>query len=667
MRRFLKWQFASPSGWLVNLWVGAPLLAILWDVLVLRLAFGGIGTWRRDFETSFLRIRLFPDGVHVLQATGLFWLWLAIWVGISAGLVARMIYTAREQYAEKAEQEELDRAFAASRSRPVPSPASRDLLRLATKDWAEAEPEPVAEEPPAPKVPWWTKSYLPYIITSAVTALVLLLTTVMFWRANQGNDRDLGQFEAKSGQVTWFSPTLDPNDPNTGASAVKLLQRSVPANGRDGCDRFAKDGIYGCIKQGVLPDDTWYPRSVSLAGAEKFMTAAAGGLSNVELLKPTLAYVYNEDGTGHWNGILGSKGGKLTPDYGVTEWDGKDAPSVCSFHDGYRFNRALQGSTKNSLSNLVSDKFPGTFWELRDVSGWCDGDKPVFAMPMTKPVAYKSRTAIVAAGVLIIKGSPNGDPVFDFRKDVEPGAFPVPVYPESLVTQQTIDLQWVNGRRYKDQGKIGYSPTTADAQTGNDSNYLLEGDDGEDWVSPLTPKESGNQLFVAYAKVRANSIHAGTLNQMLVYLLAKNDPRIINLDRLEAPVRATISQIDPGFFSSGGELKEYLPTKGGKWQVYGEISGQPRYRILTWIDASNQQVRVTITKVSNNEQVSVDDQSSGASTSTNSCKPQMTETERAQCLAGIAGQIARGSQPTNPANPNPTTSTNPSPSASATR
>ena len=184
-----------------------------------------------------------------------------------------------------------------------------------------------------------------------------------------------------------------------------------------------------------------------------------------------------------------------------------------------------------------------------------------------------------------MRGS-NGKTSLTYQPDVRPGDLPGPVYPQSLVDVQLAESSWAAGRGSLNNGGFGYEPTTSAVQGGNVADYLLRdaGTGRLEWVTPLTLRNSSSQLFVAYAVSSADSVTAGQLNQLSIYVLAPSDSRQINVDNMEAEARNWLAQQEPGFISSGGQLLEFTPAAGNMWRAYGELNGRVVY--LLDIDAT---------------------------------------------------------------------------------
>ncbi len=544
--------------------------------------------WRRDYERA-IKDELLPDGLNIFNATGLFWIMMFI------GFVGTIVIS---------------------------------CLSLKSKKEGEGKASPGQ-------------------LILIVLVMLVASSTAFTWNAFWENDKDEARYYNAS--TTFYTPTLDLN--KAPGSMKPLLDGATTGDGKR-CQLVGKHDVPSCIREGTLPDTNWEARTSSLTGATFFLSKKTGDTSGVSLMNDSVTYLYNKEGDGgKWTGIRDGSG-KLTPMYGVVEWSGKGEPTECYFNrDEYNFNRAFGGEKMNNLVNLIAERYRAYFWDNNDIWGYCDGSKPVIVMPMKQVVNYNNRTVEAAAGVLILRGSQSGDPVFDFRTSVKSGELPGPVYPPSLLGKQREMLKWAAGRGEKNSGTgFGYEATDADAQTGNASEYLLRDAVTKRlyWVSPMTPT-GDTQLFVAYGLQAADEMNQGVLNPLNVYVLDGKDTRQVSLDTLDNTVKQVIGTQDPAFIANGGKIVEYLPLNSITWQVYGERGGQPVYVITLPVTAAVKPTIATIRQdgtilpsksVSMNIDPQQPNQPAQPSAGTGCDKPpaQMTEPELAQCLGKLADE-----------------------------
>lgn len=414
----------------------------------------------------------------------------------------------------------------------------------------------------------------------AILGVALAVTAaVMFVRAVWDNDKDLGRYY--SAATTFVIADVDKPP-----SGVAVLLDGNPTGDGDRCDLLEPAGgdVPVCIREGTLPDGGWEPRLGSLDGARFVMTRSSGGAGNVSLMEDTLTYLNDGDGNDgkpRWSGIRDGAG-RSTPLYGVVEWTGgTGAPTECRFSGAHGIDRAFAGEGRNSLPNLLNDRFPRLFFDVDDAWGYCRGAEPVIVLPVQEQIHYKHRTVRTAGGVVILRGSRSGGAILEHRRSVRPGELPGPVYPDSLVEAQRDSVRWAGGRGLMERTHFGFVPGDSTNQEGNDADYLLRSvDDGRlYWVTPAAPRESDSQRFVAYEMVPADTVTAGELNPLSVHVLDDEDPRIVNIDQLVAAAVEYLARADPGLVSSGGKIVEFLPLRDDVWQGYVEINGRVVYRI----------------------------------------------------------------------------------------
>lgn len=418
------------------------------------------------------------------------------------------------------------------------------------------------------------------------TALVVVTAWPMattFW----DNDKDLGRYYANS-TVFYVS------DPQQVPDSLKRLAEGAPSGVN--CELLGSHDVHGCIKAGELDKAGWEPRVSSFEGAKNAIRRKTEGVQRVSLNESTVTYLNADNqSAAMWSGVLDGTG-REQPLYGVSEWDGSETnPTVCLFEGDYAIKRAFGGQRGNSLPNLLADRYPDMRWSIDDVWGYCDGDEPIIVVPMSKPMAWMNRTVDTAAGIVVIRGN-NGDIDLTHVSDVKAGVYRGPVYPASLVAMQRDETKWAAGRKNMDRFGFGYESSDAEVQSGNSSEYVLRdvATGRIMYVTPLTLSSSTSEMFVAYAVSYADEVTAGQLNQLSVYVLDQNDPRIVNIDKLAADANTWMSQNAGMFRSNGGSLIEFTPVNGDTWRVFGEMGGQVVYRLD--ISASNK-IQPTLVRV----------------------------------------------------------------------
>jgi hypothetical protein len=401
--------------------------------------------------------------------------------------------------------------------------------------------------------------------------LVLLTVFGGVWTvvAIANNDKDLGAYYNAS--VRFVVP-----NPHRVPSQLRLLVTDSGTHTGSGTCRYVRTGdVPACVTAGTLPTD-WVARNSSAeAAANKLEKASVGG-SNTYVMGDSLTYLYQGDG--RWSAIRDGK--NRQPLDAVVEWNGAGATTECRFEGRYAIKGSFQGSWSQNLPSAIVKRFPGLYFDLGDVWGYCKGREPVVVLPVTRQVAYHNRMVMTSAGVLTITGD-HGHAHLVHTADVRAGDLPGPAYPTSLTEAARDDSRWAAGRASMSRSSFGFKPTTATSQYGNVSEYLLQNPTTHRlyWVTPLTPRGSDSQQFVAWAITPADYTDDGRLNTTKIYVLPDNSPKIINLIDLEARAKQALSATNPGFFSAGGRIVEFLPVNAGKWQAYGELNNRVNYRL----------------------------------------------------------------------------------------
>jgi hypothetical protein len=480
------------------------------------------------------------------------------------------------------------------------------------------------------------------IIAGVIAALGLFCMINILW-----NNKDLPSYYNQS---TKFVVSDIDNPP---AGLQKLLEGARVTNGNE-CERIGKHDVPSCISAGEFPTDGWENRGASLAGAVRVMKQTTGQSQNVDLLNDTLAYIYpNADAPipegdnvsdGRWTAIRdGSNLG--TPTESIVEWDGTNRPVTCKFEGDFELNRAFRGERSNNFPNLIAEKFPTRRFNRSDVYGYCDhehGDEPIIVVPMYQNVRYRNRSVATPAGVLLIHGSPSGDPRFEFKTSVKDGEVPGPVYPLSIAETQREEHTWAAGRQYRDRNKFGFDPTKAASQTSNTTEFLLRSrQDGRTyWVSPLTPRGSNSQLVLAYAVIPADTVNGGQLNELTIYVFDQDNPHVVNLDQMERDIRAFVSRQYPGFFSGGGKIQEFIPAAGTKWRAFGVFDDAPYFTVELDPNGTNQPV---VTDLANGSTPPSDNPTEEPQASSVCVRPigEQTNEELVTCAQAVLDELGR--------------------------
>jgi hypothetical protein len=248
-------------------------------------------------------------------------------------------------------------------------------------------------------------------------------------------------------------------------------------------------------------------------------------------------------------------------------------------------------------------------------------------------------------------GSANGHTNLRWQETVKAGDFPGPVYPKSTVDSQIAATEWAGGRRIKNNQKFGFDTAQSDVQAGNDGDYLLESrsDHRLYWVTPLTPRYSDSQLFVAYSVTPADEVHAGGLNTHKIYVVSDKDTRQVNIDQLSSYAKNYLSQHDSGFFPAGGKLVEFTPQQGDTFRAYAELNGRVTYRMDVSADYKTEPLIVALDANSGTPStapVTPTTPSGIPSVAGATCDTpsKLTTSQIAQCLQRLSTELAKRSK-----------------------
>ena len=487
----------------------------------------------------------------------------------------------------------------------------------------------------------WVDYRLTALLALGLSALTVAAIVYPYSVTLWDNDKDYGRYYA--GSTVFYT-----DDPAQGVpDSLKLLADGASAG--EGCDLLGKHDVRGCIRKGKLSAEGWDARVSSYEGAKIAIRRNTEGVQRVSLKDETVTYLNaSGDTPAMWSGVLDGSGREQSL-YGVAEWTGTGKPSVCRFEGKYDLTRAFDGDRGNSLPNMLADRFPTMRWDIGDVWGYCDGDKPVVVVPMTKPVLWMDRTVDTAAGIVLVEGD-NGNLKLTHQATVKAGDYRGPVYPGTMVAEQRNQAKWAAGRKNHEKYSFGYDPSEAEVQASNNAEYLLR--DAKTgrlvFVTPLTLRSSTSEVFVAYSVTYADEVRDGNLNELSVYVLKRDDSRAVNLDTMVANANAWLTDNYGTFRANGGRLIELTPVNGDMWRVFGENNG----KVVFQLDISS--TNNTLTKlVKLNDDGTVKSETSNEDSpsqpspegvTTSRCAAdlsQLDNTALAQCLDSVTGEVQK--------------------------
>jgi hypothetical protein len=413
----------------------------------------------------------------------------------------------------------------------------------------------------------------PTVITSLVLVAAMVFSLVQAWDGLWNNDKREASYY--TGATVFYAPGLNPAP--SSLRALTATARRAPA-GR-GCDYVGTADVPSCIRIGTLPDFDWSARTASYEAASTIMSDSSALASGVNVMTATVHYLPGAAaGQGVWTAVLDGSGTR--PTEGVAVWNGEsNTVSICQFEGQDNFDRAFGGSGGDSLRNLIAQRFGSLTYIDHDVSGFCRGSgaaaRPVIVIPVERQIGWQQRTVLQPAGILVVTGSPSGDPVIAYQPTVRAGEFPEQVYPESVEEDQLAAAEWAAGRGNMDNAGFGFALTSVDTNSFNPGGYVLRSaTDGHLYfVTPLTPNNSGSQAVVAYAVERADEVTAG-LNPLMIYVQSDRANQT-SMTVLESRMTTYINQVAPSLLASGsgGQLLEIIPYGQSMWRGFVDIDG----------------------------------------------------------------------------------------------
>lgn len=544
---------AAVQGILGTLGVFVLIFGIIWVIGMPFAYLGGwqnraFDMWQQDTWLIFMDRQVFPGGWNLFHASGWFWIIMILATFIGAAMA-----------------------------------------------WMKSEDE-------------GTNTLIPWIAT--VLALASIVWTVFAFLGS--TDKVLAQ--AMSGEDKLEFVVQDTN--NVPESLEALVARSKKNDKDEHCAYVSDESdVPSCITEGDAALN-WTPRNTSEASARLRMSKSSVGSSNTYLRMDSLTYLYKdrevtgEDSKkanvveGSWSAVRDGINRRSLDS--VVYWDGKADPKECRFEDDYAIDKAFGGKWDNNLRELIADKYPNLFYELRDVWGFCNDanntpdtikdDEPIVVVPMMQQHNRENRTYATMGGALLIRGD-HGKAELKLLKnpttgtDLKAGQLPGPSYPMSLA-EKARDLNiWAAGRGDMNQKKFGFETTDEVGSMGdNVSEYMLrDASSGKlYWVTPLKSRRSDSQQFTTWAITEAGAGDAGKLNTTKIYVFPYNDPRAANVSTMHSRVKQEMLHHPEGnaFFSGKGEIIEFLPTSPGHWQAYGELGSQVSYLFDIPVDRS---------------------------------------------------------------------------------
>lgn len=234
-------------------------------------------------------------------------------------------------------------------------------------------------------------------------------------------------------------------------------------------------------------------------------------------------------------------------------------------------------------NNLTRAIYHKTSWSVSadnsDAFVVCDGDTPMVYAPLTQQQGVFAPHR-VPAGVAIYNGSTGELTIEDDYKGT------LPVYPQSLATQQRESTRFSQSFFDYIFKRAGYEDTSKDADDPNgenraEFNMANESRDASMFVTPLT-KPGSSSSIVALGTVDSNTMHKGQLNTYTVNTYPDGQSQ-----QATSSIAARImSEQLSGYKGQGLSVFEVVPQKDGTWVATIGKSQSILYRALIAPDGS---------------------------------------------------------------------------------
>lgn len=230
----------------------------------------------------------------------------------------------------------------------------------------------------------------------------------------------------------------------------------------------------------------------------------------------------------------------------------------------------------HSLNRAINNKAPLSHFEESDAYGYCDGDKPVVVVPLTKWSGFLVPTKVPAGaaiytvdGLQILSGE-------ELAKQKIEG----PTMPTSLSKDRRQGLRGTGSWADWWSARSGYDVTDKDEEDANAGNTgeftLMSADEQMRHVTPLTPRGS-SQTIVATLTAPAQQTGTEQDHEMTIETKAKQQAT----STLENTIRSASVDSDPEWatrWSAGMRVYEIVPAKDGHWAASIGMGQTVNYR-----------------------------------------------------------------------------------------
>lgn len=250
----------------------------------------------------------------------------------------------------------------------------------------------------------------------------------------------------------------------------------------------------------------------------------------------------------------------------------------CRFDDSA--HDRMDGWFGNSLTREIAAEGTRLIARGADAWGWCDGEKPMVAVPLTRLEGFVFPHH-VPAGVAVYDGS-NGK--VEILSGEETAELPGPVIGISYSERVNASLKVWNGTWWsaliKQSGLTDEVKDEDDTNALNASNFTLAQDGLNTYVSPFTSR-AASVTVDAVAVMDASVVEAGEAPKMTLYKLAA--PRASNAATADR-IKADYSSLG---WAVGLVIQEIVPAGDGVWAASIGLNQNVTHRVLVKDDGSS--------------------------------------------------------------------------------
>lgn len=267
--------------------------------------------------------------------------------------------------------------------------------------------------------------------------------------------------------------------------------------------------------------------------------------------------------------------------------------STCRFSDAA--HDRMDGYFGNSLTREIAAVDSALIAKAEDAWGWCDGDTPKVAVPVTKLSGW-IRPVHVPAGVAIYDGSTGRTEVLTGDDAAE---LPGPVIGITYSERVNASMKTWGGNWWTTWlGQTGLTDEVKDADDTNAlnaSNFGLATGGDSSYVSPFTSR-AASVTVDAVTVLDASKVEAGKAPEVTMYKLKA--PRASNAATADR-IKSDFADL-PGW-ATGLAIQEIVPAGDGQWAASIGLNQNVTHRVLVRDDGSSclQDARGNVVRCSN--------------------------------------------------------------------